>query len=146
MGNYIYRLSLWFGHPDADLSEIPSRLGLSANRVWKKGDPRTAPNGRIIGGVYHDSRGSIEFVGGKKSDLPKGLRAAIAALKPHKAFLNELSETGTKFSFFVGWFSDLNSRDVIDWEILRDLAELRISLDLDVYGPDGDGDVLLDPA
>ncbi len=68
--------------------------------------------------------------------MPQGLRAALATLLPHKEFLNSLSDGGVKFSFFVGWFSEPNSRDVIGWEILRDMTDLRISLDIDFYGPD----------
>ncbi len=65
MGNYTYRLSLWFEHPDADLATIPVQLGLPAGRIWKKGDPRTTPKGRLTGGVYPRSHGSIEFAGGR---------------------------------------------------------------------------------
>ena len=61
---------------------------------------------------------------------------ALETLGPHKQYLRELRARGVTFSFFIGWFSDHNSRDVIGWEILRDMAELGLSLDLDVYGPD----------
>lgn len=139
VGEYTYRLSLWISHPDADLSAIPAKLGLQADRVWKKGDQRVAPNGRVIGGVWPSSFCSIQFGEDHEKNLPDGLRTALAILRPQKTFISGLAASGIELRFFVGWFSDFNSRDVLDWEILRDLAELHISLDLDFYGP-GDTD------
>lgn len=128
---------MWVGHRDADLSEVPVKLGLRARRLWRKGDPRTAPSGRVQGGTYKNSYCGIRFGESKQADLPTGLKSALAALKPHAAYLHDLWRVGVKLNFFVGWFSDANSRDVLDWEILREMAELHISLDLDFYGPDG---------
>ena len=135
MGDYEFNLSLWVNHPDADLSGIPVRLGMPALRVWKKGDTRIARNGRLLGGLYNESYCSIQFERGEVH-LPSGLVAAIQILRPHKEYLHELFDSGATISFFVGWHSDFNSRDVLDWQILRDLADLKISLDLDFYGSD----------
>jgi len=136
VGDYTYRLTLQIDHPDADLSEIPVRLGLQAKVIARKGDPIVAPNGRVTGAIYRNSYCAIPFGSYNESDLPKGLRSALATLLPHKTFLGDWSRKDAKYSFFVGWFSDFNSGAVLDWEILRDLSELRISLDLDFYGPD----------
>jgi len=48
--------------------------------------------------------------------------------------LDRLASSGGTFNFFVGWFSDRNSGDRLEWNLLREMARLRISLDLDVYG------------
>jgi hypothetical protein len=136
MGDYTYRLTLTIEHPDADLSEFARHLGLLPKRVGRKGDPRLAPDGRMTGRVYRHSSCTFQFGADFEHDLPKGVRSALAALLPYKSYLDEWSAKGAKLRFFVGWFSDFNSRDVLDWEILRDLAELRISLDLDFYGSD----------
>jgi hypothetical protein len=128
MGDYTYKLSLWVKHPDADLSGVPSRLGLPASRLWKKGDARTTTNGPQARGIHRSSYCCIEFDQIAESDLTTGLKAALTALKHHKEYLIFLSESGAKLSIFIGWFSDRNSRDVLDWQILNDMAELRISL------------------
>jgi hypothetical protein len=87
MGTHKYRLSLSVDHPDADLSFLPAELGLEAKVLYMKGDPRIAPNGRVIGGVHRYSYCSIEFDGGQENSLPDGLRSALAVLKPHKKIL-----------------------------------------------------------
>jgi hypothetical protein len=114
MGDYTYKLSLWVQHPNADLSEVPSRLGLAASRLWKKGDARTKTNGPHARGIHRSSYCCIEFDQIAESDLPTGLKAALTALKLRKEYLISLSESGAKLSFFIGWFSDRNSRDVLD--------------------------------
>jgi hypothetical protein len=139
LGDYTYRLSLWVEHPDADLSDVPEKLGLTAHRLWKKGD-RRMPKGRDTGGipsgVHRNSYCNIRFNEVAETELPDGIKAALDLLRPHKDFLMELTDAGVQLSFFVGWYSEFNSRDVLDWAILRDMADLRISLDLDFYGPD----------
>ena len=136
MGDYTYRLTLAIEHPDSDLSAIPGQLGLPAKQTGKKGDPRIAPNGRVTGSVYRHSSCSIQFGADHERDLPRGLKSALATLLPHKTYLADWSEKGATLGLFIGWFSDFNSRDAIDWKILKDLAELQISLDIDFYGPD----------
>lgn len=136
MGEYTYRLSLWIEHPEMDLAEVPVRLGLPATRLWKKGSARSTPKGRPIEGVYPRSFCGIELVDHEQADLPAGVRAALDLLTPHKTFLSELADKGAQIRLFVGWFSESNSRDILDWELLRDLAALKVSLDLDFYGPD----------
>jgi hypothetical protein len=134
VGEYRHTLSLWAKHDTADLSGIPTELGLPAKRIWKAGDKRTTPTGRELEGVRRSSYCTIQFE--IADDLPKSLSSALDLLKQHKAFLINLSDAGVQLHFFVGWFSDANSRDVLEWPLLRDLADLRIGLDFDVYGPD----------
>ena len=109
---------------------------MAADSIWRKGDLCVPPNGRVIGGFRPRSVCTIQFGKDYEKELPDGLRAALAILKPHREFIRELASTGAELSFFIGWFSDFNSRDVLDWMTLRDLADLHISLDFDVYGPD----------
>jgi hypothetical protein len=136
LGEYTYNLTLCIKHPDADLTDVPVRLGLPARRLWKKGDPRTAPNGRVQGGIYKNSLCAIQLGQRHERSLPAGLKFALGTLLPCKEYLAELVANGAELQFFIGWFSDANSGDTLDWEILRDMAALKISLDLDFYGPD----------
>lgn len=136
MGEYTYRLTLLIFHPDADLSHVPTRLGIPASHLWKKGDVRTAPNGRVLSGTYKDSNCGIQFGQDYEKDLPAGLKSALVMLLPHKEYFEELTASGAELKFFVGWFSDASSRDILGWETLRDMAVLKIALDLDFYGPD----------
>lgn len=133
LGEYTYALSFNIEHPDAELSGVSDVLGLKAQVLWKKGEPRVTPKGRALSGTYQKSSWSSEL-GRQQKDLPAGLQSALTILRPHKDYLAKLVADGAKLRFFVGWFSDFNARDVLDWQLLQDIAALKISLDLDVYG------------
>ena len=135
MGEYTYSLSFFIEHSDADLSGVSDTLGLKAARLWRKGEARTTPKGGALNGTYKKSSWSAEL-GSHQKDLPTGLKSALATLQPHQEYLAKLVADGAKLRFFVGWFSGFNSRDVLDWQLLQDIAALKISLDLDIYGPD----------
>jgi hypothetical protein len=52
-----------------------------------------------------------------------------------------MSAKGVKFDFFIGmFFESSNPREILNWTLLRDLSELQISLDLDMYETDDDSD------
>jgi hypothetical protein len=136
MGTYRHKLSFCVDHENLDLSVIPEQLNLPTNRLWKAGQPRMVPNGRLLGGSYEKSYCSIPFEHTPEVSLPVSLKVALAKLMPHKPFLEELVASGANLRFFVGWFSNSNSRDCLDWRLLREIADMKISLDLDFYGPD----------
>ena len=133
MNTYRHKLSFCAVHESADLGALPESLGTAAQTIWRAGEPCTTRSGRNLGGVRKNSYCSIDF--GSGENLPRSLQEALAKLAPHRALLDGLSASGAKFRFFVGWFSDGScSRDVLDWELLRDIADLKIALDLDLYG------------
>jgi hypothetical protein len=35
---------------------------------------------------------------------------------------------------YIGWFTDFNSGEVLDWRLLQQCGDLGIDLALDVYG------------
>jgi len=57
-------------------------------------------------------------------------------LRPHRRILRKPSSTGSRISFFVGWFCDEHTGESLDCEILNEMADLRIALDLNIYIPD----------
>ncbi len=136
MRAYTYRLSLSARHDSADLSSLPSLLGLTARRLWKAGDERIAPNGRVIGGIWRYSACSMDLSEQSGQSLPERLAVVVEQLKPHKAVFEEWAASGAAFRVFIGWFFDSNSGDCFGWELLRDISDLKIDLDFDVYGPD----------
>lgn len=46
----------------------------------------------------------------------------------------ELSSSGGKIEYFIGWYSEGNSGEEFDFELLRSLADLYIGLSFDFYG------------
>jgi hypothetical protein len=57
-------------------------------------------------------------------------------LAPHCHFLHGFRSQGGTIELFVGWFLDGPSGDVFDCDLLARLADLKIDLSLDIYGPD----------
>jgi len=136
MGTYRHKLSFCVDHESLDLSVIPEQLDMPASRLWNAGNPRTTPDGTLLGGNHRDSFCSINFEASSEISLPDSLKAALVQLIPHREFLEHLTGSGAKLRFFIGWVSDFNSRDCLDWNLLAQIAGLKISLDFDFYGPD----------
>jgi len=119
-----------------DLSILPERLDMTASRLWKTGEPCTTPKGRLLVGNRKSSYCCIKFADNTEATLSETLTAALRILDPHAAFLNELAEKGACLHFSIGWFSDdLNSGERLEWSLLLALANLKISLNFDFYGP-----------
>jgi hypothetical protein len=139
MGEYRHKLSFGASHRSADLSRLPELLGMPSSVLWRVGEPCKTPKGKALDRIADTSYCSIRFE--MLDGLPQSLEAAVAALTPHKSYLDGLSDSGGSFRFFIGWFSESwNTGERLNWTLLRDIADLRIALDFDVYGP-GEGGV-----
>jgi hypothetical protein len=71
---------------------------------------------------------------------PTGLAVLLGRvldqLAPHRLFFHEIRSQGGTIELFVGWFFDGQSGDVFDYDLLARMADLKIDLSLDVYGPE----------
>jgi hypothetical protein len=133
MASFRYELSLRMEHPDADLSAVCGKLDLVPARAWRAGEPRITPAGNPLAGTYERSYCTIDIKHGA-NELPcEALRGLVKRLMSKKELLEELSGTGGNFNVFIGWYSNGNSGERFDWSVLRDLADLKLSLDLDIY-------------
>jgi hypothetical protein len=133
MGSSVYKLSFQMRHPDLDLEEVCKRLGLTPQHIWKAGDRRRTPKGTVLDGYRDASYCSIRFDDDTEGSLPDKINSAIARLNRRRSVLEEVSSSGGRLSFFIGWFSTGDSGDTIDWKSLESLAELKINLELNVY-------------
>jgi hypothetical protein len=64
------------------------------------------------------------------------LGRVLDQLAPHRSFFHGIRSQGGTIEFFVGWFFDGQSGDVLDCDLLARMADLKIDLSLDVYGPE----------
>ena len=71
-----------------------------------------------------------------KKPLPAQIRSALTQLAPHRRLLKRLASTGGKTNFCVGWFCAGQTGDSLADTLLRELADLRIGIELFVYPPD----------
>jgi hypothetical protein len=133
--SYTYRLTLCFRHEDQDLSRLPEKLSMAAVRLWKAGDEYVRPNGTKTGTLRPKSACLFELTDDKQTDLSAGLSSTVVLLKPHRAYLWELVDSGIEAYLSVGWLGrQWNFGDWFDWQLMQDIADLRLSLDLDIYG------------
>jgi hypothetical protein len=57
----------------------------------------------------------------------------LPRLEPVAEELAAFADAGGSAELFVGWHFQRNSGDRLDWELMRRLAECRLSLSLDIY-------------
>lgn len=138
MSDFRYKLSFRVTHPSRDLSHVVDALKWAPFRIWKVGDRRTDMKGRPLEGTYDKSYCTFRLDREPAPDLSVLMEETVAYLSRHKGMLDELIATGGKFNFFVGWFSGANSGELFDWKLLQQLADLNISLDMDVYADTGE--------
>jgi hypothetical protein len=131
------KLSLHIRHPARNLSTVCSDLGFKPAYIWKKGDERLTPKGNRIGGIREASYCSIDFGSTSREHLAKLIEAKLELLKPHQATLRRISTTGGTISFYVGWFCDENTGETFNVQLLREMAGLRIALELNIYVKNG---------
>jgi Domain of unknown function (DUF4279) len=136
MGPQRTALSLHIRHPTRELSCVCAALGFAPKHIWKKGDERQTPKGRMLGGFRDSSYCSIDLGPTSREPLSTKIEAALTLLKPHRAILRELSSSGGLVSFFVRWFCDEDTGERFNWQTLEGMTDLRIALDLNIYTPE----------
>lgn len=128
-----FALSLWVRHPSADLADLPTTLGLTPVRVWKVGDPRTTPKNTPLVGTYRESYCCMNIETDADATLPNSITATIEKLRPHTTKIDSLCATGGTFLLNVGWHSSFNTGENFEVRLLRELADMNVSLGIDVY-------------
>jgi hypothetical protein len=99
------------------------------------GEPRSTPKGQPLSGRWKDSYCTFQIHRRSEKSLPDQIAEALELLTPYKKSLDRLVTSGGHLEFFVGWFLDGNSGDILEHQLLGRLAEMQISLSLDIYGP-----------
>ena len=130
-----FKISLRIMHPDRDLAEVCAKLGRVPRPIWKAGDQRRTPKGTALPGTRESSYCAIGFDEASDLDLSAHLDVIVGSLMPHRPALNELCASGGKISLYISLFPAQNSGETIDASIVEKLADLKISIDLDVYPP-----------
>jgi hypothetical protein len=135
MNPYKYRISLRIFHPDLNPVEIIKKLGTrwKIKRVWRAGDPRKTPQGKLLGGTYDSTYCLLIPTSVMETNLPDVVDALIKRLKYKKKFINSLECTGGRVELYVACFIHKNCGEVFDWKTLIRLGECRINLAFDIY-------------
>ncbi len=128
-----YAVSLHVKHPELGSAEITSNLHLKPRRNWTVGEPRRTPKGTPLEGVYKESYCCFEFGEGEDGELANCLRKAIGELRRYKPFLQQIRASGGSLEFFVFWYPNGDTGGSFDPELLGEMAELGITLGINVY-------------
>ena len=129
-----FKLSLRIRHPSIDPALITDRLGLTQTNSFRFGERRSTPKGELLEGVNKESLWFLRVPAEHHTCISESTRGLNEILKPHQDFLRTIVEQGGVVEYFIGWFVDANDGDILDWTLLSDCAQLRISISLDVYG------------
>ncbi|MET1111369.1 MAG: hypothetical protein ABWX67_07585 [Allosphingosinicella sp.] len=119
-------------HPDRDLGALLEKWGFEVGRAWVAGQPRTTPEGTRLEGVWPDSYAYARLPA-DGTTLAHRLRLLLPTVEAVAPELVALVESGGAAELFVGWHFQRNSGDMLDWALMRRLADCRLSLSLDIY-------------
>jgi len=134
MADARFKISLRLRHPSMDPREMSKAIGMDAKFQWRAGDRRMTPAGTLLEGHREHSYCCLNFPEDQQKSLSHVLGKHVSSLRKFKQFLDEFHASGGSAEFFIGWFVDRNSGDILDWSLLRELADLHISLSFDIYG------------
>lgn len=142
MAQYRYSISLRVTHPTMDLDAVTEALGLRPRVLWKIDHPRQTLKGTPLPGIYGKSFWTARLLGGASAeqDLSSALSQALELVATGSLLFREITATGGRTEFFVGWFfDDGNSGDVLDHRLLAKMSSMSIDLSFDVYGETAEG-------
>jgi hypothetical protein len=123
-----YSVSIRIRHKIFTPSEITAELRLNPKHFWAVGSAKASGEG-----VRHESYWTHEFKHPKDVELAIFLNSVVDKLSIHKMFFEKLVLTQGSIEFFIGCFLNGNQGEIFDWQLLRKIAALRISLSLDIY-------------
>ncbi len=91
----------------------------------------------MLEGFRSDSFWTARIDEGQSASRPLSiaLSDAVERLRTGATFLNDLATSGGRSELFVRWFFNKgNSGDVLGFELLGKLAEMKLDASFDVYG------------
>lgn len=128
-----FQLRLVLRHPKWTSKFITDQLGLSPTSTHSIGQPRVAPNGERIGGIYDETiwRMSNRHEGnGHFFDI---ILLLLEKLEKNCVFLTSLEQTGGSSSIIVDLDGSRGAGDVITWAAMKRISDLRINLSIEVF-------------
>jgi hypothetical protein len=136
MNPYRFSLSLRVFHPTVTPQFIEAGLGLKAQVAHAAGKNRVTASGKTLPTISPDTRCSFLLGEGDDRILPDAINKWNAFLEAKRDFLGQLRSSGGRIEYFIGLFLDPNGGFELDYEQLRSLGDLGVSLSLDIYGPE----------
>ena len=134
MAKYSYDVVFRIRHSSLDPREVTNTLKMKPHRLWKAGERRTVPSGRVLNTRNRDSFWSYrEIYTGPSRAFFKRTARLVNRLKRHKAFLREITKGGGQCELYILLSGAVNIGDSIPPEMLGSLADLRIWLSVEIF-------------
>lgn len=134
MNEFKFDMSFRVRHPTMDAKKICVELGLTAKYCWTVGEQRRTPKGDFLEGSYPETYCTFILEKEAQTELADLIKSSNQMLRPHKNFLQSIYSSGGRLEYFIGWYSDGNSGEEFDADLLAEMADLKIGLTLDFYG------------
>lgn len=137
MSDSYFVISLRIKSYKTDPSEICDSLKLRPKIMNKINELRVDNKGTLLGGVYEYSY-FISRVCEKKDfkQFEEAVKKLLNEFSEHKELFQNIRQEGGSSEFFIGWFTGFNSGFVLDYSLLKQMGELGIDLNFDIYGED----------
>lgn len=123
-------------HPQMSATHVSSHLGLDPEYFTSIGDPRAAPNGRLLGGVNEQTYVCARLVYKECVELGAQLSDCYEDLRERHAFIHEIVESGGEVEFYVSIFLKGLGGFCLDPELVKKFAVLGIGLSVELYPDD----------
>ena len=118
-------------HSTMDPVIINKRLGKEPTRSWAAAARRKTSKGHLLDGISPNTYWSLSTKGRFENE-DEAILPALAILEPAKASLAVFIESGGCAAVDISWGVDTQPGRVFGWEILGRLAELKVSLGVEV--------------
>ncbi|MDR7219960.1 DUF4279 domain-containing protein [Aminobacter aminovorans] len=128
-----YAVSLQIKHPHVHPEHVCAELGSSPEYSWVAGEPRKTPKGTPLSGVYKENYCIFDMGSGHDGALVQSLDRALQELHSKGEYLRHLRSTGGTLMFYVFWYPNGDTGAVFQADLLMRMADLGISLGINVY-------------
>jgi hypothetical protein len=132
VGTEKFVISLSLRSADVPFDRVVAALGREPHRLWRAGDQKTAPNGRLLGGIRDDFRCMIRL-GSFETTIEDAITACLDALSAAAFELSAFVDSGGMARLGIGWFCTGDSGLEMPAELVTALAGLKVDLALYLY-------------
>ena len=87
-------------------------------------------------GINQETYFSYSVHAPEKFLLEDAIAAHVADFAKHKQFIEDILSTGGRLSYFIGIFIEGNAGLTLSHSVLKQVSELGIGLELDIYPSD----------
>lgn len=136
MSKLLSNISLRVWHPHMTAEHVSTQLGLTPEYLRSIGEPRAAPNGRLLGGINEQTYVWFRLIYKERVELGARLESCYVDLQQRHAFIQEIGETGGEVEFYVSVFLREIGGFRIPPALVEKFAGLGLAMSVELYPED----------